>query len=157
MYRERLWPAPWVWILAIAFALMLAWAVGYAMGSPWGVIVLIAGVVIAVAVVVTTVPSIEVSSDYIAAGSATLPRTVVKSVDVLEGASMVSAVREVAVPTFLLVRPWATRGGIRIALDDPADPHAQWLLTSRHPAALRDHILEKGGTPAHGTLTVQEE
>lgn len=40
---------------------------------------------------------------------------------------------------FLVTRPHAT-GVVRVALDDPADPHPAWLVSTRRPTELAEAI-----------------
>lgn len=51
--------------------------------------------------------------------------------------------RDADARAFLCVRPYIA-GGVEITLDDPADSHPYWLLSSRHrdqlAAAIRDHL-----------------
>jgi hypothetical protein len=51
---------------------------------------------------------------------------------------------------FLCVRPYL-RGGVEVALADPADPHPYWLIGSRHPAqmaaAVAAHLVQSTPNP----------
>lgn len=149
MYRERLWPSTWVWMLAFGVVGMLAWAMGFALGPTWGLSILVVGAGVVVVVVSVTVPSVTVTPTELIAGSARLPRTAIADVEVLDAHEMTDAVRRVSSPSYLLVRPWATRAGVRVILDDPDDPHAQWLISSRRPERVRGCIGRRAG---HGTL-----
>jgi hypothetical protein len=42
---------------------------------------------------------------------------------------------------FVVQRPWIS-GGVRIDLDDPADPSPYWYVSSRHPRRLAAALLE---------------
>jgi hypothetical protein len=42
---------------------------------------------------------------------------------------------------FVMQRPWI-RGGVRIDLDDPADPTPYWYVSSRRPRQLAAALLE---------------
>jgi len=149
MYRERLWPSTWVWMLAFGVVGMLAWAMGFALGPTWGLAILALGAGVVVAAVSATVPTIAVTTTDLIAGSARLPRTAIADVEVLDSQEMTEAVRRVSSPSYLMVRPWATRGGVRVILDDPDDPHAQWLISSRHPDRVQGCVGRRAG---HGTL-----
>lgn len=148
MYRERLWPAPWVWALAFGFVGMLGWAMGFALGPAWGVAILAVGAVLVFLVITLTVPTITVDSVHLVAGQACLPRSSVARVQALDGPAMDRAVRHPAVATYLLVRPWSSRSGVEIALHDPHDPHGCWLLTSRRPSVLTEALLAQPGSRA---------
>lgn len=157
MYRERLWPAPWVWALVVGVALMLGWALGFALGTGWGLAVVALSLGVMGAAMIVTVPTIEVRRDHIRAGDAVLPTSVISGVEVLDSESMGQAVREMSAPAYLVVRPWAARGGIRITLDDSHDPHHSWLVSSRQPARLCAHLLDVAPDAHHERLKHQEE
>lgn len=157
MYRERLWPAPWVWGLSFGVIGMLAWAMGFALGPAWGVAVLGAGALAAIVIIAITVPRVSVDETHLVAGHARLPRSAVARVVVHEGRAMDAAVRHPRVATFLMVRPWSARTGVEITLDDSRDPHGAWLVTSRRPEALREALLAPHFDEPHARLTSDKE
>ena len=136
-YRERLLPKWWAWLLMIAFVGMLAIAYGAALGARTGWIVGILGGSVALALVLTTVPLIDVEDDSLRVSGAVLPSSSISAVRAVDGAQM----RELQGPgadarTFVALRPWAASGGVLVTLDDPEDPHPAWLISSRHPDRL---------------------
>jgi len=136
-YRERLlprWPAVTVIMGLIA---MLAIAYGAAFGATLGW-VLAAALALGIGTLVYRgSPVIEVTDDAITAGEAHLPRQWAGQVRILDSTAM-RAERgpQGDARRYLLLRPWAARGGVLLDNIDPRDPHPAWLLSSRNPQAL---------------------
>jgi hypothetical protein len=53
---------------------------------------------------------------------------------------------------FVMQRPWI-RGGVRIDLDDPADPTPYWYVSSRRPRQLAAALLEARNAAVRDVLT----
>lgn len=151
-YRERLWPAVWVWILMFGCAGMLAWALAFALGPAWGLTTLIVCALLIVLGVAVTLSNIAVTDTGICVDRVFLPRDSVRGVHALDSAQMRITLRTPPGPTFLGIRPWACREGVLLELDDPADPHTHWLLSSRHPLRLTEAILGSSATHDHDRL-----
>lgn len=151
-YRERLWPAAWVWMLMLGVAVMLAWALAFALGPVWGVFTFSGCVLLMILVVVATVSTITVSTSGVHVDRAFLPRASMSGVRSLDGTEMRMALRSSPGATFLAVRPWACREGVLVALDDASDPHAYWLVSSRHREAFAKAILEATTHGPHDRL-----
>jgi hypothetical protein len=136
-FRERLIP-PW-WILAIGVALvgMVAVAYGTAISAPVGWLILAAGVGTVCWLLWTISPVIEVTESHLVAGRARLPRSSIAGAIALTG-EQVRAERGPAADArrFILLRPWRASTGVLVTLDDGADPHPAWLLTSKDPDRL---------------------
>lgn len=135
IYRERLWPAPWVFIataLVVPASLLVFLPISIEAG-------IICAIVLYGAIVVTlllTTPTVEVTVDSFAAGRALLPRAAVGAVDAFQGADA-TAQRGTALDAraWLLLRGWIP-GVVRVELDDAHDPTPYWLVSSRRPARL---------------------
>jgi hypothetical protein len=136
-FRERLMP-PW-WILAIGVVLvgMVAVAYGAALSAPVGWLILAAGSGTVFWLLWVTSPIIEVTETTLVAGRARLPRTSISAAIELTG-EQVRAERGPAADArrFILLRPWRASTGVLVTLDDDADPHPAWLLTSKNPDRL---------------------
>ncbi len=137
VFRERLLP-PW-WIVAIGFALvsMVAIAYGAALSAPVGWLILAGGAGTVSWLLWVTSPLIEVTETHLVAGRAALPRTSIASALALTG----ELARAERAPTadarrFILLRPWRATTACLVTLNDQADPHPAWLLTSRTPDRL---------------------
>jgi hypothetical protein len=139
-YRERLWPAPWVFIstaLVIPASLLVFLPIS-----------LFAGVVVAiglygaiVAVLLLTTATIELTPTEFRAGKARIPRELLGEATAYEGAEA-TAQRgpELDARAWLLLRGWVT-GVVRVEVTDPGDPTPYWLVSTRRPAELA-RVLE---------------
>jgi len=134
-YRERLWPAPWVFI-ATALVIPAALLVFLPISTTAGII---CAIVLYGAIVVTlfaTTPVVEVTDAEFGAGRAHLPLAAVKGAEAFEAAEA-TAERGVRLDAraYLVIRGWIP-GLVRVELDDPSDPTPYWLVSSRHPRRL---------------------
>jgi len=134
-YRERLWPAPWVFIatsLVIPASLLVFLPISLPVGA--AVAVLLYGAVVGVLLVTTA--TIEVTGTDVRAGRARMPRSIVSRAQAFEGAEA-TAERGVRLDAraWLLLRGWIP-GVVKIELDDPSDPTPYWLVSTRKPDIL---------------------
>lgn len=134
-YRERLWPAPWVFIatgLVVPASLLVFLPISLPVGV--GVAIVLYGAIVGVLLVTTA--TIEVTEAEFRAGRARMPRTVVGAVQAFEGEDAV-AERGVRLDAraWLLLRGWIP-GVVRVEVVDAADPTPYWLISSRRPEEL---------------------
>ena len=142
-YRERLTAPWWMWPLAVLVAAFLATelAIGaLALRNP--VTYAVAGVLAVLGVAALSRVVVRVHAGTLQVDDARLPLTVVNDVTVVDIAARRDLLGQDADPdAFVIQRPWIP-GGVRIELDDPADPTPYWYVSSRRPgqlaAALRD-------------------
>ena len=135
LYRERLWPAPWVFV-ATALVIPASLLVFLPISTTAGIV---CAVVLYGAIVVTllaTTPSVDVDDALFSAGRARLPRTAIASVTSFTGQEA-TAQRgtQLDARAWLLLRGWIP-GLVKVQLDDPSDPTPYWLVSTRHPAEL---------------------
>jgi hypothetical protein len=135
IYRERLWPAPWVFI-ATALVIPASLLVFLPISTIAGIVCAIVLYGAIVGTLLLTTPTVEVTAEQFAAGRARLPRVVVASVEAFEGAAA-TAQRGTALDAraWLLLRGWIP-GVVRVQLDDPSDPTPYWLVSTRQPRKL---------------------
>lgn len=143
-YSERLTVPWWSWPVGFAVAAFLAaeLSLGFVpLRHP--VTYIIAGLLAAAALL--ALGRIRVSVDG-AAGSelrvddARLPVEFIGQVEVIDLAGRRAILGVDAEPlAFIIQRPWI-KGGVRIDLDDPADPTPYWYVSSRHPQRLADAL-----------------
>ena len=144
LYRERLWPAPWVFV-ATALVIPASLLVFLPISQLAGVICAVVLYGAIVLILLATTPVVEVTDVGLIAGRARLPRDAVAGAEAFEGQDAV-AERGVRLDAraWLLLRGWIP-GLVRVQLDDPDDPTPYWLVSSRHPrrlaAALRAQTL----------------
>lgn len=135
LYRERLWPSPWVFLstaLVIPASLLVFLPISPLAGI--AVAILLYGAV--VGVLVATTPTIEVTSDELRAGRARLPRSVIAGAEAHHAAEA-TAQRGVHLDAraWLLVRGWLP-DLVRVDLADADDPTPYWLVSTRNADAL---------------------
>ncbi|PZR53817.1 DUF3093 domain-containing protein [Xylanimonas oleitrophica] len=135
-FHERLVPGPGAVAAALA-AGVVAVAVVWPLhpGASYVVGALVAAA--AVAALVLTAPVVEVAGGELRAGSAHVPLSLLgEPVALADRESM----REELGPrldarAYVVLRTWA-RTGVRVPLEDPADPTPYWLVSTRRPQEL---------------------
>ncbi|HEY8701223.1 MAG TPA: DUF3093 domain-containing protein [Arthrobacter sp.] len=135
IFKERLWPNVWVWIIAAGIAgggilvfAPISMAAGYTAAA-----VLFA--VMAVLLILTT-PAITVTGDSLTVGRATIERKFV-------GGAQAFRTREATAErgtrlnglAYLCIRGWIDPV-VRIEITDPSDRTPYWLTSSRRPEEL---------------------
>jgi hypothetical protein len=134
-YRERLWPALWVFI-ATALVIPASLLVFLPISLPVGVVVALGLYGAILVVLIGTTATIEVTDSDFRAGRARMPRSVVSRAQAFTGAEA-TAERGVRLDAraWLLLRGWIP-GVVRVELDDPSDPTPYWLVSTRNPEEL---------------------
>jgi hypothetical protein len=134
-YRERLWPAPWVFI-ATALVIPASLLVFLPISLEAGVAVAIGLYAAIVGVLIGTTATIEVTGEGFRAGRARIERRFVGAATASTGPEA-TAERGVRLDAraWMLVRGWIP-GVVRVELTDPEDPTPYWLVSSRRPDAL---------------------
>lgn len=142
IYRERLWPAPWVF-LATALVIPASLLVFLPISTTVGIICAIALYAAILAALLLTTPVVEVTDALFAAGRARLPLAVVTGAEPFNGAAA-TAQRGTRLDAraWLLLRGWIP-GLVRVELDDPSDPTPYWLVSTRQPTKLAAVINAK--------------
>lgn len=134
-YRERLWPAPWLFF-ATALVIPASFLVFLPISVPAGIATAIGLYAGCVVLLLLSAPSIEVTDSQLIAGRARLPLSVVSGTSVHEGAeATLQRGQRLDARAWLLIRGWVSPV-IRIDLADPEDPTPYWLISSRRPAEL---------------------
>lgn len=134
-YRERLWPAPWIALvaaLAVPASLLTFAPVSIIAGAVVGVV--LTGGVIGAAI--ASAPVITVTDGMLRAGSASIPVALITGT---EAARRDDARRargpELDARAYLVLRP-DVDPVLRVDLGDPDDPTPYWLLSTRRPDEL---------------------
>lgn len=134
-YRERLWPAWWVF-LATALVIPASLLVFLPISPVAGVasaVVLYGGIVVAL---LATTAVIEVTDGMLRVGRARIERTHVGAVTAHTGSDAVAERgTRLDARAWLLLRGWIP-GVVRIEIADDADPTPYWLVSTRRPAEL---------------------
>lgn len=139
-YRERLLLS-WWWIVVIA-GVILSVAVVYFVYQPPGIAggVTLALVALAVGAAAAGSARVAVEPAGLRAGRNLLEWSYVATARALSAEESRDRMGTGADHrAFLVVRPYIRRV-VEVTLDDPADPHPYWLVSSRHPEELADAI-----------------
>jgi hypothetical protein len=134
-YRERLWPAPWIW----ASGLLLGASAGL-VASPFGDgPALFTGSVAAALLLAglgASTPAVGVEGDEFVAGRARIPVGLTGAAQPLDAAQLRRAHgTELDARAYLCMRGWIPTG-VRVEISDPQDPTPYWLVSTRRPQQL---------------------
>lgn len=134
LYRERLFPAWWVFVVVFGFVGMLAIAFGSALGAAIGYTIAIGGILVASLFLLLGAPVIAVDDRVLRAGRARLPRSVIGRYRALD-ADETTKTRDHDFDArwFTVLRPWSTSTAVIVEVTDPNDPHPAWLISARRP------------------------
>lgn len=130
-YRERLIPGPWTFVacLLLVPAGLLAFL---PIDTTVGIVAAIALYAAAVAFLLLTTPTIEVTSSALRAGRATLPREFVGEAVAIRGTdAFLARGQQLDARAYTLLRGFA-RDVVRVENTDPADPAPYWVISTRH-------------------------
>ncbi len=146
-FRERLWPAWWVFLataLVIPASLLVFLPISPAAGVA-SAIVLYGAIVVALLV---TTPSIEVTEGMLRVGRARIERSYVGEVTAHRGADAVAERgTRLDARAWLVLRGWIT-GVVRIEIVDDSDPTPYWLVSTRRPDELAAALTPYAAEPS---------
>ncbi|MCU1516099.1 MAG: hypothetical protein JWQ75_820 [Pseudarthrobacter sp.] len=135
VYREKLWPTPWVWLITagIAGAGILMFAPISAAAGYTAAAVLFA--IMAAGLILST-PTITVTPDSLTVGRATIERRFIGGVASFH-AKEATAERGTRLNglAYLCIRGWIDPV-VRIEITDPSDRTPYWLTSTRRPEEL---------------------
>lgn len=135
VYREKLWPNAWIWIIAagISGAGILVFAPISAAAGYTAAVVLFT--IIAILLILST-PTILVTENTLTVGRATIERRFVGAAQPFRGEEA-TAERGTRLNglAYLCIRGWIDPV-VKIGITDPADPTPYWLASTRHPDKL---------------------
>lgn len=139
-YRERLLPKWWVYLFLAALIAMLSIAYGAAISAAVGWIMFVVITALVFIGITTSAPLIEVNG-ALRVDRARLPLQCVGSVRALDAEATRAArsSRDHALD-YVLVKMWSSTTAVWIEVVDDDDPHTGWLISTRHPDALRTAI-----------------
>ena len=138
-YRERLWPAPWVFVAA-ALVIPASLLVFLPINPFVGVVVAVLLYLGCVGLLLAASPVIEVTETHFVAGKAKLPLALVGEVSGFTG----EEARQERGPrldarAYLLIRGWVDPVA-KVGVDDANDPAPYWLVSTRNPGAVADAL-----------------
>lgn len=134
-YEERLWPSPWVWLIAAGFSsASIVMFAPISLQVAYGAAVVVAVIVFTLLIVST--PRIRVTSTTLTVGRATIERQYLGDVRWFTGDDATHqrgpGLNGLA---YLCIRGWISPV-VRIEVTDPEDRTPYWLTSSRHPERL---------------------
>jgi hypothetical protein len=134
-YRERLWPAPWLFI-STALVIPASLLVFLPIDTTAGVVVAIVLYLACVGGLLLGSPVIEVTASEFRAGRATLPLSIVGTVEAFEGEeAWAERGPRLDARTWLLIRGWVSPV-VKIQNLDERDSAPYWVVSTRHPEAV---------------------
>lgn len=138
-YSERLWPSPAIWALVPGDALVLG-LMFLPVGRTAAVTAAVVGALATVLLLVRSTATVRVDGGTLTAGRARIPVALLGRAEPLDRERMRLALGpEADARAYLLLRGWLKQG-VRVPVQDPADPTPYWLLSSRRPAELAEAI-----------------
>jgi hypothetical protein len=141
-YSERLTVPWWSWPIGFAVASFLAaeLSLGFLpLRHPLTFVV--ACLVAAAGLLAVGRLRVSVGGGELRVDDAHLPVEFIGQIEVIDLAGRRALMGVDAEPlAFVIQRPWIS-GGVRIDLDDPADPTPYWYVSSRHPRRLAEALL----------------
>lgn len=134
-YRERLWSPVSYWVIGLTIGISTVAAVGLYI-STWVAIGSAVAVTIAIAAVIGWFGRIElvVDEDGVRVGASLLEWPYVGHVEALDEHTTTDRLGPRAdTRAFVVQRSWIPEAVV-ITVEDPADPHPYWIVSSRQPA-----------------------
>lgn len=155
-YRERLTPSILGWLLAPAVGV----SIWFMLGILGQVVAITAGgtaLGLTALALLGTSTLLRVTGDSGApqwqAGRATIPVSLLGTPQVLDAEAMRSAMGpELVATAYVCHRAWV-RTGVRVPVQDPADPTPYWLVATRNPDQLARALVAAGAQAAHSEHT----
>ena len=143
-YFERITPGIGWLALAGVFIVMIAIAYGAALGSMVGLVVAVGTTALALVGFWRSSPTVQVTTTGIQAGRAHLPASAIGEVRTVRGEELVRIRRgqeaQLGAALYSVAPPWSPATAVLVTVTDTADPHAAWLIATRHGAALEAAI-----------------
>jgi hypothetical protein len=135
LYEERLWPSPWIWLIAAGFsAATIVMFAPISIGIAYGVAAVVA--VIVFTLLILSTPRIEVTGTTLTVGRASIERRYLGAAEWFTGDDATHqrgpGLHGLA---YLCIRGWISPV-VRVEVNDPEDRTPYWLASSRHPEQL---------------------
>jgi hypothetical protein len=139
LYREKLWPGPWVFI-STALVIPASLLVFLPINPNVGVIVAVVLYIACVAALIAGSPVLEVTETEFRAGRARLPLEIIGSATAFRGEeAQLERGQRLDARAWLLIRGWISPV-VKIEVVDEADPAPYWLVSTRKPDAVIEAI-----------------
>lgn len=141
IYRERLWPAPWLFI-STALVIPASLLVFLPINQTVGIIVAIVLYLGCVALLLLGSPAVTVTDTEFTAGKARLPIALVGTVAGFSGTdARAQRGPQLDARAWLLIRGWVDPV-VTVEVVDADDPTPYWVVSTRHPEAIIDAVAQ---------------
>ncbi|WP_417219039.1 DUF3093 domain-containing protein [Arthrobacter sp.] len=141
IYREKIWPAWWLWILVVGTGFA-----GMAMFLPVNLgLSIVVGIVVFLAVgiiMLASTPTISLTDEWLKVGRASIERKFIGDVSSFHGdEASLERGRRLNGTAFLCLRGWVDPV-VKMEVIDPNDATPYWLASTRRPEELV-HALQQ--------------
>lgn len=140
-YRERLTTPAWYWIVGVAVGVSSIAAMGLWFG-PWATLIgaIVATAILTLAVMLLGQTEIQVGDEGLRVGRSLVEWEYVGRAEVLDAQRTHDRLGvDADARAFVTQRPWIPES-VEVTIEDAADPHPYWLVSSRRPKHLVDAI-----------------
>ncbi len=139
-YRERLWPAPWLFF-ATALVIPASLLVSFPIDLRFGIVAAIVLYAACIAGLLYGSPRVEVIDGELIAGRARIPLTLIGEPSGYRGdEARAERGPRLDARAWLLIRGWVDPV-VKVPIDDPDDPTPYWLVSTRRPDDLVAALL----------------
>ena len=146
LWKERLYPNVWVWIIIVGLAFVPA-VIFAPIDMSIGIVASVIALIILVIMMLTSMPTILVTKTGLRVGPAHIDRTYIGTA---EAFTREEATRQRGTAlhglTYLCIRGWID-AVVKIEITDPEDPAPYWLVSSRHPDELAELLTARTPQP----------
>ncbi|TAM69997.1 MAG: DUF3093 domain-containing protein [Microbacteriaceae bacterium] len=154
LYRERLWPAPWLFI-STALIMPACILVFAPINLPVGIVLALVLYAVCVWMLLSSAATIQVTDLTLSAGRARIERSMIGDAQAFDGdEATLQRGQKLDARAWLLIRGWV-KPVVKVAVLDVNDPTPYWLISTRRPSELvrvlsdlpgrsQDRPLERG-------------
>lgn len=135
LYDERLWPAPWVWLVAAGVSAASIFTFAPISLTTGFVAAAVVAVILGTLLILST-PRITVTATHVSVGRASIDRRFIGEVRAYRGEDA-TAQRgpQLNATAYLCIRGWISPV-VRLEITDPEDSTPYWLTSTRRPEKL---------------------
>ncbi|HEY5222904.1 MAG TPA: DUF3093 domain-containing protein [Microbacteriaceae bacterium] len=135
LYRERLWPAPWLFI-STALIIPACILVFAPINMTVGIVLAVVLYAVCVWMLLTSAATIQVTDETFSAGRARIERSMIGDALAFDGdEATLQRGQKLDARAWLLIRGWV-KPVVKVALLDINDPTPYWLISTRRPSEL---------------------
>ena len=136
LYRERLAPPVWVWVVAVATCMCIGFTFWVPLGLAYGAASFGVTVVLALWWLAYSSPEIQVTNQDLRVGRAHIDLFYTGIVASLDEQSTTDARGVNADPrAYTVIRPLSAKEAITVEVCDDEDPHPYWMISTKNPEA----------------------